>query len=351
MWLTVALLLTSNAAPVRADGGRADAGAVAAGRDGGVDAGLPPAEWRLDQKAATGTAARAALIALFTFDGGAKNGVGETPLSEAEAAAILDDPRAQLVYGERTVQIVAPSMLKKQRQDHLDLMKLFLAPDRVDAGVVFVRAHQDLLDRTETATQVEREAIVGILMWESKLGTITGDYRAFNVFTSQLLFIDDASRVAMARADEQAALSDAKQQARVDRIRDRALKNLGALVRQCKTRGMDPLDVKGSWAGALGFPQFMPQSLQWAQDGDGDGRIDLFDMEDSIASIGRYLNAHGYAADRQKAVWGYNHEAAYVEGVLAFADALKVATGRALPDGGVPLSRREKAPGPPAASP
>ncbi len=339
MLLTLLLLLTNGAAPARADGGLFDGGVDAGTK---VDAGLPPAEWKLAQKAGPGSAARAALLALFTSDAGTKNGVGESPLSEAEATAILDDPRAQLVYGERTVQIVAPSMLKKQRQDHLDLMKLFLAPDRIDAGVAFVRTHQDLLSRTEKTTQVEREAIVGILMWESKLGTITGDYRAFNVFTSQFLFIDDANQVALSRAEEKGALSEAKQQARVERIRERALKNLGALVRQCKTRNMDPLEVKGSWAGALGFPQFMPQSLQWAQDGDDDGRIDLFDMDDSIASIGRYLNAHGYAADRQKAVWGYNHEAAYVEGVLAFADALKVATGRALPDGGVPLSKPEK---------
>lgn len=338
--LALSLTLSLAATTRSTDAGPSDGGAKQ--RDGGaVDAGLPPAEWRLGQRAGPGTAARAQLIALFTQDAGAKGGVGETPLTDAEAQALLDDPRAQLVYGERTVQIVAPSMLKKQRQDHLDLMKLFLAPERVDAGAVFVRQHQALLDQTETSTRVEREAIVGILMWESKLGTITGDYRAFNVFTSQLLFIDDANAVALANATEAQALPEASQRARVERIRERALKNLGALVRQCKTRGMDPLEVKGSWAGALGFPQFMPQSLQWAQDGDGDGKIDLFDMDDSIASIGRYLAAHGYADDRQRAVWGYNHEAAYVQGVLAFADALKLAFGRAA-DAGVDSSAGKK---------
>jgi membrane-bound lytic murein transglycosylase B len=70
-------------------------------------------------------------------------------------------------------------------------------------------------------------------------------------------------------------------------------------------------------------------SLRWAEDGDGDGRIDLFTMPDAIASIGRYLHENGFAADPKAAVWAYNHEAAYVEGVLAFADALK--TRRASP--------------------
>jgi len=94
-------------------------------------------------------------------------------------------------------------------------------------------------------------------------------------------------------------------------------------VRQCKTRGIDPLTVKGSWAGALGFPQFMPASLRWAEDGNGDGKIDLFEMDDAIASVGKYLQAANFKKSARDAVYDYNHEAAYVEGVLAFAAALK----------------------------
>jgi membrane-bound lytic murein transglycosylase B len=108
----------------------------------------------------------------------------------------------------------------------------------------------------------------------------------------------------------------------VTTIKERARRNLIALVRQSKTRGMDVLDVKGSWAGALGFPQFMPASLRWAEDGNGDGKIDLFDLDDSIASVGRYLSDHGFKDSHTKAVWEYNHEDAYVQGVLAFGDAL-----------------------------
>jgi membrane-bound lytic murein transglycosylase B len=66
----------------------------------------------------------------------------------------------------------------------------------------------------------------------------------------------------------------------------------------------------------------MPASLRWAEDGNGDGKIDLFTMPDSIASVGRYLSAHGFPKDPKKAVWDYNHEDAYVEGVLAFASKL-----------------------------
>jgi len=165
--------------------------------------------------------------------------------------------------------------------------------------------------------------IIGILTWESKLGTITGDYRAFNALASQAFFVEDASAIALASVEEKKLLNEAAQKKRVATIRERGRKNLVALLRQCKARGIDALEVKGSWAGALGFPQFMPASLQWADDGNGDGKIDLFTFDDAIFSIGRYLAEHGFRKDRKKAVWDYNHEDAYVQGVLAYADALR----------------------------
>jgi membrane-bound lytic murein transglycosylase B len=296
--------------------------------DGGYDQKVP-ASWTLSAKLEKGSATRVALVKELTAKTG---GAGETPLTAEEAEALFDDPRAQLVYGDKTVSIVAPSMVTRHRQEHLDLMKLFLKAERVEAGKAFRSQYAEKLEATEKKTGVDRDVIIGILMWESKLGTITGDYRAFNVFTSQAFFIDEASAVALSSADEKKKASPAAQAKRVESIRNRARANLLALLRQCKTRGIDALEVKGSWAGALGFPQFMPASLRWADDGNGDGQIDLFNMEDSIASIGRYLQAHGFKEDRTKAVWGYNHEDAYVQGVLAFADALK-GPG----DGGLPV--------------
>ncbi|MDP1827281.1 MAG: lytic murein transglycosylase [Archangium sp.] len=322
------------------------------GSDAGYDA-ADPATWRLSAKLGTGPL-REALIADLTF-GRRDPGVGETALTREEAEALLADPRSELVYGDKTVSIVAPSMMKRHRQEHVDMMKLFLLPERVEAGAKFMKEKQAALDATEKRTGVDREVIIGILMWESKLGTITGNYVAFNALASQAFFIDEANAVALAREDEKALLSggavkgskkkptaeelakiaaakaeaEKTQARRVETIRSRARKNLLALVRQCKTRGIDPLSVKGSWAGAIGFPQFMPASLRWAEDGNGDGKIDLFEMDDAIASVGRYLSSAGFKKSARDAVYDYNHEAAYVDGVLAFAAALK-----APPDGG-----------------
>lgn len=336
--------------------------AVDGGSDGGVgsDAGAydagNPATWRLSAKLGSG-ALREALITDLTL-GRRDAGVGEAALSREEAEALLGDPRAELIYGDKTVSIVAPSMVTRHRQEHVDLMKRFLLPERVEAGAKFMKEKEATLAATEARTGVDRQVIIGILMWESKLGTITGDFFAFNALASQAFFVDEANAVALAREDEKALLApgapakasrkkpteedlaklaaakaaaEKVQARRVETIRARARKNLVALVRQCRSRGIDPLFVKGSWAGALGFPQFMPASLRWAEDGNGDGKIDLFDMDDAIASVGRYLASAGFKKSPRDAVYDYNHEAAYVEGVLAFASALRSFES---PDGG-----------------
>lgn len=299
-----------------------------------VDAGV--GDWQLSQKLGKGSALREALIAELTADAGrAPQYRGEEPLSRQESEGLLDDPRAQLIYGAKTVSIVAPSMLTRQRNDHLDLMKKFLLPERLEAGAAFAKEHHAALEAAQAKHRVDPEVVIAILTWESKLGTLTGDYRAFNALASQAFFIDEANRVALASSDEKKLLDDAAQKRRVSTIRQRARRNLVALLRQCKALKIDPLEVKGSWAGALGFPQFMPASLQWAEDGDGDGKIDLFTFDDAIFSIARYLSAHRYEKDRRKAVWDYNHEDAYVRGVLAYADALRALIS---PDAG-PLGR------------
>jgi membrane-bound lytic murein transglycosylase B len=314
------------------------------------------ATWTLSAKLGKESPLRAALLEELEAPA---QGSEETPLTRAEAEALLDDPRAQLVYGEKTVAIVAPSMVQKHKGEHVDLLKIFLKPERVTKAVAFTREKHDVLARAEERHGVDPAVVVSILMWESRLGAVTGDFLAFNVFTSQAFFIDEANQLALSGKGplgekEKGLLAPDRQAERVEKIRARARKNLLALVRLSKGRSMDPLSVKGSWAGALGFPQFMPASLRFAEDGDGDGKVDLFTMDDSIASIARYLAAHGFKEDRRKAVWAYNHEDAYVAGVLAFAEAVKKESAAPSPrptppakERPVPLPRGEGTPASP----
>jgi membrane-bound lytic murein transglycosylase B len=103
---------------------------------------------------------------------------------------------------------------------------------------------------------------------------------------------------------------------------------------------IDPLGIRGSGSGAFGMPQFLPRSyLSYAVDGNGDGRITLYDADDAIASCANYLAAHGWRpglsrAERRRVIWHYNRSDAYIDAVLALAERL---------DGPVPRTQTAKA--------
>ncbi|MCC6765674.1 MAG: lytic murein transglycosylase [Deltaproteobacteria bacterium] len=86
---------------------------------------------------------------------------------------------------------------------------------------------------------------------------------------------------------------------------------------------IDPLAMEGSGAGAFGFPQFLPTSyLRYGVDGNDDGRVSLYDMDDAAASCARFLAGNGWRAgltlpERRRVIWQYNRSDAYIDTVLA----------------------------------
>lgn len=98
---------------------------------------------------------------------------------------------------------------------------------------------------------------------------------------------------------------------------------------QLATRlGLDPLGIRGSSSGAFGFPQFLPSSyLRFAVDGNGDGKVSLYDSADAVASVANYLVAHGWRrnlsrSEMERVIWAYNHSDSYIDAVLYLADRL-----------------------------
>jgi membrane-bound lytic murein transglycosylase B len=90
--------------------------------------------------------------------------------------------------------------------------------------------------------------------------------------------------------------------------------------------------LRGSYAGAMGIPQFLPSSyLSWAVDGNGDERVDLDNLSDAMASVGNYLRSHGWTPEaslreKWRAVWEYNHSDNYVR--TMFEIAFRLSTPR-----------------------
>jgi membrane-bound lytic murein transglycosylase B len=146
----------------------------------------------------------------------------------------------------------------------------FLTRKRINAGVLYWQANEDALRRAEAKFGVPAEVILGILGVETAFGRNTGSFRVVDALTT-IAF--DGIR-------------------RQDYFREE-LKELLLLGRET---GVDPLTLKGSYAGAIGLPQFMPSSYRrHAVDFDGDGRVDLVGSPaDAIASVASYLKAHGW---------------------------------------------------------
>ena len=258
---------------------------------------------------------------------------GGSPVSEAEFLALFDRPESREVYNAQLIKVATPRSVQIQNKAHEDFSRVFLTEKRVKRGIDFLEEKKDLLGRAEQKYGVAQKDIVSILMWESGLGEFTGNYRVFNVLVAQLLYLEEAQQEAVRRitaggeADPLATAAVAKrQEERFAKIRRRCVGNLVALLRHSKATGVDPLSLHGSWAGAIGYPQFMPASMPHAADGDGDGNIDLHSWPDAVMSVARYLKERGkYGptdAARRKAIFSYNPIDSYVNGVIKYAEAI-----------------------------
>ena len=168
-------------------------------------------------------------------------------------------------------------------------------------GKQIVRDNRSLLRHIESAYGVEKEVLVAILRLETNFGRVKGNVPIFNSLLTLSLIENRRS----AWAEEE----------------------LATLLWMCRNTQKDPLEVRGSWAGAFGLPQFVPSSyVKYGVDGNGDGSVDLNNQTDALASIGNYLKSFGWSrknlADKKQALYAYNHCDNYVQAVLTYARAI-----------------------------
>jgi membrane-bound lytic murein transglycosylase B len=153
----------------------------------------------------------------------------------------------------------------------------FVDPVRIAAGVQFWRDNQAALERAEQEYGVPPEIIVGIVGVETIYGQQVGNFRVIDALATLAFNFPDSHPRAAERS--QYFRGELEQ----------------FLLYQNQAQG-DPLKPLGSYAGAMGMPQFMPSSLaHWAVDFDGDGRIDLArSPADVIGSVANYFKSYGW---------------------------------------------------------
>jgi membrane-bound lytic murein transglycosylase B len=152
--------------------------------------------------------------------------------------------------------------------------KIFLKPGRIDGGVEFWEENAEILAKAEKAFGVEAAVIVAIIGVETRYGAHTGSYRVIDSLSTLAFEYPPRSKFFRGELEQFLILGNEEQ--------------------------LDLREAKGSYAGAMGYGQFIPSSYRhYAVDFDNDGKRDLWNnMQDIIGSVANYFHRHGWKADQ-----------------------------------------------------
>jgi membrane-bound lytic murein transglycosylase B len=157
---------------------------------------------------------------------------------------------------------------------------IFITSKRINKGVQFWKDHADVLAKAERVYGVPAEIIVAIIGVETFYGKRAGNYPVLDALTT-LGFDYPIENTTAKRRDAR------------EKFFRKELKEFMLMAREEK---VDPRKLKGSYAGAMGMPQFISSSFRaYAVDFDGDGKRDLWtNTDDAIGSVGNYFKRHGW---------------------------------------------------------
>jgi len=194
--------------------------------------------------------------------------IGELVQRHGFAEKELTSLFSKLQRVDGVVQLMAPA----QRPPWDEYRAIFLTEARIEGGIAFWKANRRTLARAEQEYGVPAQYIVAIIGVETFYGKNMGRWRVIDALST--LAFDYPSRAPFFRSE---------------------LEQYLLLARE---RGLDVFALRGSYAGAIGIPQFMPGSLRrYGVDFNGDGVVDLRGSNaDAIGSVGNFLKGHGWRA-------------------------------------------------------
>lgn len=239
---------------------------------------------------------------------------------------------ADVFYDQRLRKLDRVVSFNALNPDSPDIYAQFTEPYAIRLARRFQRRHWRQLRAVEKRYGVPKEILVAILLVETQFGHAKLPYRVIDVFTTLAV---EGQPEAVERHYER--LRESNHDVARDWLASRlakkaefAFQELVAVLFMFRENLQHLYEVRGSYAGAIGMPQFLPSSyLRWAVDGNEDGRVDLNDLDDALPSIANYLYAHGWSADahfqhKWRAVWEYNHSANYVRTIFEIAFRLRI---------------------------
>jgi membrane-bound lytic murein transglycosylase B len=235
---------------------------------------------------------------------------------------LLTDPRAGFIPELTTISLIS--------RETPELYVQFLSPESILLSKKFLRQNLKILQQMEKQFHVEKEVIVAILLVESRFGENIGKFRVIPTLASMVLMDspENLQKNYLSLQEIDPELSHEWIEGLAKRKAAWAYHELKCFLKIIRHEEIDPLEVYGSYAGALGMPQFIPSSyLAFAVSKKSFGRW-LLSKEEAIFSIGNYLKSHGWKRNlsikkKKQILWYYNRSEPYVETILQLAEKIK----------------------------
>lgn len=206
----------------------------------------------------------------------------------------------------------------------------FLSTKSIKKANDYMRAHHADLLKAEINYGVDKEVITAIMLVETRFGAYVGNRPVISILSTMAVLEDKTIRDRFwKKIPTENRVTREAYEKKAARKSKWAYKELIAFITYVEKEGMDPYNINGSYAGAMGLAQFMPSNIIiLAEDGNKDGSVNLFHHEDAIASIANYLKYYGWKPgitreEAGKVVYHYNHSSYYVETVLNITEKLK----------------------------
>ncbi len=246
------------------------------------------------------------LIGLFQESGFDKDYLNE----------VFCDPRLKYIPG-----ITRRNVINKEVAVNYER---FLRPVSIRKARKFARKWRTKLNRASRDFGVDKEVIVAILLVETSLGKCLGNNNIMSVFASIIL---DNRRIHRKEMEKMMGRDSLRKEnlKRLEKKTKWARGEVSALLKMKRDMKINVYELRGSYAGAFGVPQFLPSSyLRWGHDGDGSKTVDLFYIPDAIVSVVHYLKGHGWKKGldnkkNERVLRRYNNSAVYVKTVLEIA--------------------------------
>ena len=273
-------------------------------------------------------------IIIFTPARGSETTVNNNYFESLQEKLITDgfdeyEIKAIYIRPEVSFETRGVSLFFMHSEDRLDYNQ-YTVKQQIKKARRYMANYNEELSQAEKVYGVDKEVITAIILIETQCGTLLGTRSILNTLSTMASLFDlQVREMLWQEISDIPELTRHKFEKKAERKSRWAYRELTAFLNYVIREGIDPVEVNGSYAGAMGISQFMPSNIPaLAKDGNNDGRIDLFDHADAIASIAFFLKRHGWKPGisknkAQKVIHHYNHSDQYVDAVLKISKLLK----------------------------